>query len=377
MAIKIPSSHIYERNYSPAKENRINKLNISYILPIPKTETGVTVAEGAYEGSFTDPETADKITHSETSNNLSANITIIPKFTEGIKVADDIPVVGDYGAITSLYQNASKANVRCIVTYEKIVYKWGKAGDTITWIEESRETFENQAPPLDALKVNVSKESFSVSYDAEEEVLSKQKNIAIYYINPYAKDYYSWRDEYTPKNHPSLFVGGTRQIVVTNSKGEYIADYMERVEYVPLSATWQVFGDVSVIEYQNKERLVTDDEVSGGEYRIEGSEILQSIGRRFDSVVREYSNGKKTATLTVAVATYYDHDTNKPKISIGNDDLPMGFSIYDRVIPYVFSAKGDKPLSTNKDGTPTEFVVLQVEPFYDGSTLQKIYLQEA
>ena len=371
MAIKIPSSHIFEREYSASKENRINQLDIAYIKANPKTEVGYTV-----ERSTTDILVDEIITEKELSSSSMGNdeygatFDVVPYYYI-LSPSYKIQKLNDFGYISSLYSDSDNPNVKCTVTYDKITYE--RVGTQ--WSEVSRESFTEYPQPTELAIANIQLDEFSGYADLSNKVLSAQRTHAEYSPDK-DKDYENFTNVGT---NIKFFVGGERELYVWKYGAEtYLI--RERVEYKPTQIQWEIFGDVIVADYENKELTITEENITptdDGVYRIEGSEILQRIGRRYDSVIKAYANGKKTATLTVAFGDYYDHSTGDLKISVGNNALPMGFSIYDRVIPYVFSAKGDKPLSTDKDGTPTEFVVLQVEPFYDGSTLQKIYLQEA
>lgn len=372
MTIKIPSSHIFEREYSASKENRINQLDIAYIKANPKTEVGYTISQGTHSGK-TVGVGYNFITGGTKSGDYSISVQIDPVYYDNVWMPSKISKLSDFGYVSDLYYGSNNPNVKCTVSFKKITYKY-QGGE---WIEDKTEIFSQQPQPIELARVNINNSAFSAYFDFSDTVLFYEKT----HID-YSPDHLGDKENFTNlyAEEAKLFAGGICTVEVKDKEGNISSTYSSRVSYTPSEIQWELFGDVIVADYENRELTITEEDITptdDGIYRIEGSEILQNIGRRYDGVIRAYANGKKTATLTVAYGDYYDHSTGDLKISVGNNDLPMGFSIYDRVIPYVFSAKGDKPLSTNKDGTPTEFVVLQVEPFYDGSTLQKIYLQEA
>lgn len=88
-----------------------------------------------------------------------------------------------------------------------------------------------------------------------------------------------------------------------------------------------------------------------------------------------WKNGKETATIRVSVNDYYDTDGNLA-LSIIDKNLPMLFKKGDIVIPYVATPNGDRPMSSNPDGTPKEFLVTGVTLISDGAVWQELQLQE-
>lgn len=94
------------------------------------------------------------------------------------------------------------------------------------------------------------------------------------------------------------------------------------------------------------------------------------------NIINAYKNGKETAELLCSIGEY--KDTNgELAISTKDYDLPMTFNNGDIVVPYKYTARGDAPLSTKKDGkTPKGFLVTGVEFIFDGAVWQKITLQE-
>lgn len=94
-----------------------------------------------------------------------------------------------------------------------------------------------------------------------------------------------------------------------------------------------------------------------------------------NKIINKWTNGKETAKLLVEYGEYYDTDGNLVK-SVESNDKSMIFKIGEVVRPYVNSVSGDTPMSKNIDGTPKDFLIIGVEPFYDGACWQRLTLLE-
>ena len=93
------------------------------------------------------------------------------------------------------------------------------------------------------------------------------------------------------------------------------------------------------------------------------------------NVIKRHINGKEVFTLKCSVSNYYDTNGNLV-ISPNNSNYPAVFEKYDIVQPYTFTSKGEKPLSTNADGTAKRFEVIRVDFSYMGVVWQELTLQE-
>lgn len=97
-------------------------------------------------------------------------------------------------------------------------------------------------------------------------------------------------------------------------------------------------------------------------------------GKKGKSTVIFAPNEKEKTIIFHETLPLSTHLTKVEKV-LG--DLPMTFTEYDEVIPMVYGADGkDHPMSRYADGSPKVFKVLGMRPFYDGSVLQELYLQE-
>jgi hypothetical protein len=116
-------------------------------------------------------------------------------------------------------------------------------------------------------------------------------------------------------------------------------------------------------------------------YRADGSAFF-GINNSFT-----INKGDYVSYIGIAISQQktFDKYEIKPMVNRGKypleyskyENLPMIFSLHDKVIPMVYSAGGkDTPMSLHPDGTPKEFVVLGNDVYYDGSVMQEIILQE-
>lgn len=105
---------------------------------------------------------------------------------------------------------------------------------------------------------------------------------------------------------------------------------------------------------------------------IGGKPLGQHIA---DTIIDIYKDGKQTAVIKCGIGEYRDENGDLA-ISTKVDGIPMHFSIYDVVQPYVMDERGkDVPLS-KKNGLPCNFLVLGRKFIYDGEVMQELYLQE-
>lgn len=144
-----------------------------------------------------------------------------------------------------------------------------------------------------------------------------------------------------------------------------------------------------------KDKTITIPEKANGDdsYSFEGNELMQTtnylldaetnvknlaIIKQFTDTLNNYKDGKETATLKLSIGEYYDNKDGTLRISTKKENLPMTFKIGDIVIPYIPSTTigKDKPMSLYKDGSPKQFRVTRVKPYYSGASWQEIDIQE-
>ena len=88
-----------------------------------------------------------------------------------------------------------------------------------------------------------------------------------------------------------------------------------------------------------------------------------------------YSNGKEVFTIKCSIADYYTLGESLA-ISPENSSYPMLFQKGMQIIPYVFSPKGEIPLSTKADGTAKSFEVIGTDFEFVGVPWQILTIQE-
>ena len=92
-------------------------------------------------------------------------------------------------------------------------------------------------------------------------------------------------------------------------------------------------------------------------------------------VVEQYSNGKEVLRIKCSLGEYYDID-DELIVSPYIENLPSHIEKYDIVEPYVFTSRGEVPLSTYSNGEAMRFEVTGVDFSYKGVAWQELTLQE-
>lgn len=138
--------------------------------------------------------------------------------------------------------------------------------------------------------------------------------------------------------------------------------------YIDYDSKKFTYGIQPIFEISQNELLQTGT-------TIDNINISQYI---YEQITKEWKDGKETATLKLSIGEYYDNKDGTLCISTKKEGLPMTFKIGDIVIPYIPSTTigKDKPMSLYKDGSPKQFRVTRVKPYYSGACWQEIDLQE-
>lgn len=93
-----------------------------------------------------------------------------------------------------------------------------------------------------------------------------------------------------------------------------------------------------------------------------------------------YKDGIETATIRCSLVDYYNSDgvleISPTNYSADDTNTRMMFSVGDIVIPHVATPNGDRPMSSNPDGSPKSFRVTGVTLISDGALWQELQLQE-
>ena len=188
-------------------------------------------------------------------------------------------------------------------------------------------------------------------------------------------------------NRSEAFAGkvGDAEVYVTLKKEKYLLD-----------RKFSVLGkyyETSEETFTHSANIVNSDFIEPDIFDLPSNELVQKsnqysiAGLDFnetfaDNVIKRYENGKEVYTLKCSIANYYDTEGNL-KIYAGDgvdndyDVLyPMMFQKYDKVEPYIFTSKGEVPLSKDKNGNPKVFEVIGVDFSYSGVPWQILTVQE-
>ena len=97
------------------------------------------------------------------------------------------------------------------------------------------------------------------------------------------------------------------------------------------------------------------------------------------NVVRKYKNGKETYKLKCSIGDYYYTSGSLaifPLDDAYENKLPATFKKHDIVEPWIYTSKGEVPLSEKADGTAKQFEVIGIDYSYAGVVWQELTLQE-
>ena len=100
-----------------------------------------------------------------------------------------------------------------------------------------------------------------------------------------------------------------------------------------------------------------------------GDKLLQNV-------VNRYARGKEVYTIRCSIADYYDTAGYKQITADDDTRYPIVFQKHDIVEPYVFTYRGEVPLSSYSNGMPKRFEVIGVDFVDKGVVWQELTLQE-
>ena len=94
-----------------------------------------------------------------------------------------------------------------------------------------------------------------------------------------------------------------------------------------------------------------------------------------ENIINNWANGKQALKIRCSIGNYYD-EIGTLKITTKSGTTQMFFKIDDKVIPYVYSSRGEVPVASYLDGTPKVFAVTGVSFLNDGAVWQELDLLE-
>ncbi len=390
MAIIIPSKHIYEIRNNKIIENRINKVevNATEVKPVNEFDKVVYSENIDFNSSsvFEEETNANKDDsyYSTAGPQIGYQYSYV-YFNNKLKYFQGhikIPKVSSNTRITKISKlefSVFGTVIKADTTGTLLITSANNSGlnfNTPTITQRSRTeketTFEFPETPE-----TVSVQGVSVTGLKEENTYNILENDTEFEI------YFRCMVSYVKETLLS-----TGLAYVTLDLGATVLGSGEYEYYDPSQLRISVYGNTSGIELTEVKQVYGSDERSV--FSIQNNELLQttnyityvdnpnSISYNVDKTIKQYTKGKESAVILCSISDYYDQNGNKV---IDTNDTTLNpkmlFEEFDLVIPYIYNAKGqDEPMSVDKQNVAKTFVVVGVEPFYDGAVWQRLYLLE-
>lgn len=404
MAIKIPSSNIYEIKHSPIRNNIIDNVEIGE----KKCQLVTGYHDIVYNNNFASPTTKTNTT------DLYKSLTFITGENYYIAVQQGTLELGytlnlnisfprnqNKKRITSIYDKVDKqgrTNIGYTINYEQKTYDTNgnitltlkTSNKTISTTNITRTTPTNieiangsgiisdddYVIYTEELEANISsgktityKTTCSLKNQStiptatvtlNEDTYTVTLNVLSYIRKEYLRigKFYTWLDYQNDKTLTYDMKG----------KGE---------ELIPKSIDITIYGDTINL---NIEDIVEKINNKDNRYSIDANELIQTTNivspkNSYNDLIDNYKDGKETAVIRCSISDYKD-DSGVKVIDITTADK-MCFEIGDEVIPMVYTANGvDMPMSTNRAGNAKVFIVIGKKPYYDGAVWQELTIQE-
>lgn len=400
MAIIIPSKHIYEIRNNKIIENRIDKVEViaTKITPVNEFEKvvyseNIDISSITNESQFEEYEKSDdeKEAYVVRAGDASTYMrfylyTYFANKTKYLNGTIKFPKLRKNERIDSIkkfefsvYGSIEKAKTIGTAFFSTTSYVMDLTSLSHTARTTNEKVFdypemperieENQSGhlvPMEVVNVGLPNIStYSFSENSEEFIVDFKCLIS------YTKETLICNGEATTSGN-------------VDGEGEYAF-------YNPSQLRVSVYGNTSAIELEEENQKYGNAEEKGS-FSIQNNELLQttnyitfigvdnnqSINYNVSRTREQYAKGKESATILCSISDYYDQNGNKIiNINDTTDNPRMLFEEFDLVIPYIYNAKGqDEPMSVDKQNVAKTFVVVGVEPFYDGAVWQRLYLLE-
>lgn len=164
-----------------------------------------------------------------------------------------------------------------------------------------------------------------------------------------------------------------------------------REEYEVENVSISIYGTTFTLKF-DEEKTTIGDANATSVYSESANELIQADNyyedknngnshknleeKNCENIIKEYKNGKETATIKCTISDYYNELGEKEK-DVANPEK-MIFNIGDEVIPYYPTyGGGEKPISYYDDRkTPKVFKVVNRKLSYKGAPFQTITIQE-
>lgn len=322
--IKIPSSNIYELNPNPTPTNKFKTLSITTNELLPKT------------GNAAQPLTIE-FWRKE------------PQFDEsGMLIGNNWTYVGDeYGFpryTTTTGREAALGKVTFNLKEFTVVDIRGEPNVATYCISHKLHVSEQRDADAEGVYSNIYTDTIqNVSYNAKEHSISFTYQFVVSY--------------FVDKIPERL------QTAELSLLGEFFSHTTKKITTV---------GTTEVQEEYTPDFVLPSNELENIENKIYGGSFTRS---KLSDVEKSYRNGKEVYTIKCSVGNYYGTYGNLI-ISPDNSSYAPCFKKYDIVEPYVFTSRGEVPLSTKVYGTPKLFEVIGIDFSYKGVVWQELTLQE-
>lgn len=418
MAIVIPSKNIYSINFDPVIDNNISKIEAN--------ETSINIY---------DNKNVEVYSKEFTSNGKLINNNIMQKMVHYLTNTGTIKgatYIGELFRVKYRYNNITikipqkKFNETIYKIYDGVYTD--ENGEEKTHIQLSIKKYIHKFPQVSGTAhsaVNsstgalTSSPGYSVRDDMwtlSETVSEMPKSIRFYETKIYeygdhnSNNYIGLEGDYVINenfNIPDNENIKTQKIIFDAQKAEYSITLQLLTEVILYKLSGYLAGDdynmaktqgYALIPLYGAEKYVLDKiKFIGDKYEVDlqeqtaiigsgnkvfsfdGNELIQTTNTptqesKYQGIIDKWKNGKQTAVISCPIADYYDENGNKV-VDITQSGK-MIFKEGDIVIPYIYTNKGDKPLSYNKNLSPKQFKVVGTKILENQGGTQELTLQE-
>jgi hypothetical protein len=420
MAIKIPSKNIYEINNPKIRDNVIDNVSVEQTVVTPNNDYEVPIKQ--YESKDFDIgtlNTSAKIKYEHNSiagvvgqynyalsaslvqlkttytKSININIEKLLKNAYISKIYDGKNYNDENNIKFTVYQTVTKQDVYMDISIPSGIQNQGEKDFTPSNIVVSKTSTTNGTNAISSDYINVENNIVQVIQNTSASISLSDASISNS-ISETNKENVSTIKFYTPSGKDYFTANGIlvlAGLTATKMKYEYTSGGVAGIAptspirlkgtrefYMPERVEITIYGDTIGID-------LTDGSItySNGKkpHSLSSNELLQDSGKTNDiaitqnlanNVLRQYANGKETATLLCDIADYY-YENGEKAIDIKTNK--MSFRLHDEVIPYVFGAnRQDQPMSRYQDGLPKVFEVVGSNIIYDGAVWQELTLLE-
>lgn len=406
--IKIPSKHIYSKNFDPVIDNNIDKIESELSVPIITNKNGDVYNEQLRNGFYLEEAQTSKkgFVHSVTSNFKQslifriAYISILPQY---IKKQIKIPVNSNNKQILKVFDKLDEngnANI-----------KVSMSGTLETGTLKGNISVTYNYPYIDAPVNNVT----NLIYQKEkEEILSYElfhknktykEQISVGSYSAETTLEFQNSDNVISAEFKKLIEQGTEyfsieliclcglktenigiaQTVDYQGTGDYTlsfpqySDETKYEKYTPQAVNITIDG--LFVEFSLDSNYVT---IGNGNnvLSFHGNELMQtinipSIQTQYQEVIEQYKNGKAVATIRCSIDDYYSNEPYEKQIT--NNTVIMATNVYEETIQnasrYVVVFTPTQAIDFGKD----DFVTLNCVPYgnpFGGNFKLTVYKNE-